>query len=259
MSTPETVRAPFLELRRGSASADAPVTVLVVHHAGGSAIGYLPLARHFPPQWRLLGLDLPGRITDDDGPRFERAADVTGWLAPLVEAEITGPLAIFGHSMGALIAFELARELEARGRGPVWLGLSGGSAPRFVDPTRRRDLWSRDRLIRFMRDLGGTPHEVLEMSDVAELMVRTLRSDLAIVDTYEYRAGPPLRVPLTVLSGRDDPMAPAEQVAGWVEHTTAPVRQHTLPGGHFYLFEQAEAVVRQLSLDISDALEHSPT
>jgi surfactin synthase thioesterase subunit len=239
------------DLRPWAPAEPSGCTLLVLHHAGGSAASYAPLGRVLPADWRLLGLDLPGRVMTDEAPVVRRASDAVSFLLPHVRTSVTGPYAVFGHSMGALVAFELVRALDREGRGPVWLGLSGSPAPRHAPEWgQRRDLWPRDRLVRFMRELGGTPATALDQPSLVDRMVVTLRADLAIVDTYEFRDGPPLRTPLSLLRGRDDPMATEAVMRPWAHHTSAPVAAHAWPGGHFYLFDQLEAVGRQLRDDV---------
>jgi surfactin synthase thioesterase subunit len=158
--------------------------------------------------------------------------------------------------MGGLVAYELARELERSGIPPVWLGVSGIPAPRLMSHcfTERRDLWPQERLVTFMRGLGGTPEEMLESPDVVDYMVEVLRGDLAIVDTYTYADGPPLGMPLSVYAGEQDPLATHDMLEGWRAQSTARVAFHSWPGGHFYLYDRPERVARRMAMDIDTAL-----
>jgi surfactin synthase thioesterase subunit len=177
-------------------------------------------------------------------------------LAPLVEKEIGGPYAIFGHSMGALLGYELTRELERRGRPPVWLGVSAMTAPNLVSSIYpdRRDLWTHARLVEFIRKMGGTPEELLLDASVAEYLVRLLRLDLRLVDTYEYLTGPALATPLSVFYGADDPLTRPDNVDAWRSYCTGQVTVHRLAGGHFSFFEQARTVAPRMIADIDAAL-----
>ena len=251
---------PIRQLRDGPNSADPPMTVLFAHHAGGSALSYLPLARWLPAGWRPLGIELPGRVTSDGESSFRCSTDAVAWLLPFVLNEIRGPYALFGHSMGALVGFELVRELTRHGQPPVWLGLSGSPAPGRAGQRYgiRRDLWPQDRLLEFMRELGGTPEAALRTPEITHRMMRTLRDDLAIVDTHQYTAGVAVTVPLSVWVGLDDPVTAEEDLRLWRRHTTAEVRTRGWPGGHFYLFDQAPAVARQIHLDILLATSAAP-
>ncbi|MFJ4910009.1 thioesterase II family protein [Streptomyces sp. NPDC093249] len=231
----------------------APFTLLFVHHAGGSAAAFAPLPRHLPTDWRLLAVDLPGRLMAMGEGGCRSTTEAVAWLAPLTRQLLDGPYGVFGHSMGALVAYELARELSRDGRPPVWVGLSGAPAPGHRPDRAQRHLWSRERLTRFMRELGGTPEEVLAVPDLVGPMVEALRGDLAVVDTYEERPGPPLEMPLSLFTGADDPVAHPALAAPWADRTTAPAEQHSWPGGHFYLYEHAAAVCRTVVRDITAA------
>ncbi|MFJ5781340.1 thioesterase II family protein [Streptomyces hydrogenans] len=237
----------------GEAAGRAPLTLLLVHHAGGSAAAFAPLVRHLPADWRLLAVDLPGRLMAVGESGCRSTTEVVDWLAPLTRRVLDGPYGVFGHSMGALVAYELARELSRDGLPPFWTGLSGAPAPGHRPDREQRHLWSRERLTRFMRELGGTPEEVLAIPDVVTAMVEALRGDLAVVDTYEEHPGPPLGAPLSLFSGEDDPVAHPALAAPWAGRTTAGTTRHSWPGGHFYLYEHTAAVCRTLTRDLTTA------
>ncbi|MEV5885037.1 alpha/beta fold hydrolase [Streptomyces sp. NPDC052020] len=228
----------------------APFTLVFLHHAGGSAAAFVPFVRCFPAEWNVFSVDLPGRMMTRGQRACRTSTQVLDFLLPRVRPLLNGPFALFGHSMGALIAFESARELSREGMPPAWVGLSGSAAPESRLDRARRHLWPRERLTAFMRELGGTPESVFEMPDVLDVMVRVLRDDLAVVDTYRRHPGPPLRVPVSVFTGQDDPVAPPGAAAPWSEQTTARTTAHSWPGGHFYLFDHVEAVGRAIRREI---------
>ncbi|MEV6002181.1 alpha/beta fold hydrolase [Streptomyces griseomycini] len=239
--------------RYGNEEQETDLTCFVIHHSGGSAASYAPLAGHLPRTWRVIAVELPGRGAFAGGPACGDMAELVARLAPAVLDNAGDRYAVFGHSLGALVAYELAREAERRGAPPVWLGASGSAAPHRLRLPERRDLWSRERLVTFLRELGGTPEEMLEIPDVVDYMVDVLRADLRIVDTYEHVDGPPLSIPISVFSGDADPLAAQELLGGWQERTLAPVRFHTWPGGHFYLFDHLESFCKTLVVDVNSA------
>ncbi|MFI7383807.1 thioesterase II family protein [Streptomyces sp. NPDC049813] len=241
-------------LRAGEPSADpARFTLVFLHHAGGSSGAFTPFVPFFPADWNMLSVDLPGRMMT----RGQRACRTSGqaldFLLPRLRPLLDGPFAVFGHSMGALIAFEAARELSREAVPPVWVGLSGAAVPGSGPDRAQRHSWSRERLTAFMRRLGGTPDSVFAMPDVLDVMMRVLRDDLAIVDTYRRHPGPPLHVPVSVFTGQNDPVAPPGAAAPWSEQTTARTTTHSWPGGHFYLFDHVEAVSSAILRDIDAA------
>ncbi|WP_309485444.1 alpha/beta fold hydrolase [Streptomyces sp. WELS2] len=238
-----------MELR----TARAPeLTLVLLHHAGGSADGYRQFVSHLPDHWRVLAAELPGRVHASRQHGCRSVAEAVDGLLRVLRAESGGAYAVFGHSMGALVAFELVRALERLGRPPLWLGLSGSPAPQTGGPAApRRHTWPRERVEDFMRRLGGTPDSAWHHPVLAERMVRTMRWDLEVVDTYEYAGGPPLTTPLSLFAGEADPLAPPERVRRWREHTRASAVLHRLPGGHFYLFDRAADVCRRIVEDVT--------
>ena len=245
------------ELRRDRVSEerDLPpeLTFVFIHHAGGSASAYLPFVRHLPAGWRVVGLELPARFPFVKQAACRSMTEAVDWMMKAVQAEVSGPFAVFGHSMGALVAYELARELEERGAPPVWLGLSASAAPHLAAGQRRHH-WPHERLLRFMRHLGGTPDELWRQPHVVERMAHCLRNDLAIVDTYEHRGGPPLRTPMSVYSGTADPVTGDAQMRPWIGHASSLVSYRTWPGGHFYLFEQLDDVCARIVDDVHSVM-----
>ncbi|MEU7026400.1 alpha/beta fold hydrolase [Streptomyces sp. NPDC046275] len=252
--------APVAEPPAGPAAGE-PFTLLLTHHAGGSAAAFAPLLRHLPADWRLLAVDLPGRLMAMGEGGCRTTTEAVEWLAPLTRRVLDGPrgpYGVFGHSMGALIAYELSRTLSRDGRPPVWVGLSGAPAPGHRPERAQRHLWTRERLTAFLRELGGTPEEVLQVPDLVGPMVEALRGDLSIVDTYEEHPGPPLGVPLSLFTGEDDPVAHPGIAAPWAGHTTGPTARHSWPGGHFYLFEHAAEVCARIVRDVAAARRTRP-
>ncbi|MFE2595716.1 thioesterase II family protein [Streptomyces sp. NPDC059396] len=223
-------------------SSFAPLTLVFLHHAGGSAASFAPFTRQLPAHWNLWSVDLPGRLMATGERACRTSVQAAAYVARELRSLLSGPYAVFGHSMGALIAFEAARELSASGLRPEWVGLSGAPAPGHRPDRAQRHLWPRERLTAFMQGLGGTPEQVFELPDLLDLMVEVLRGDLSIVDTYQVHPGPPLDAPLTVFTGENDPVAGPRIAAPWSGHSTARTTARSWPGGHFYLFEHVDEV-----------------
>jgi medium-chain acyl-[acyl-carrier-protein] hydrolase len=164
-------------------------------------------------------------------------------LAPLVATAVeelgpyfTPPFAFFGHSLGAVVAFEIARKLQRQGRpGPSHLIVSGRTAPQF--PRRRPSLHDlpEDEFRDELRRLEGTPAAVLENDELMELLLPVLRADFSVSDTYEYSEGPPLDCPITALGGTEDPWVDGDELEGWRAHTRASFTCYQFAGNHFFL------------------------
>lgn len=217
-------------------------------------MAYRAWAGDLPEHIEVSAAQLPGR-----GPRLREPAFTR--LAPLVAAlhahlpPLTGQrLALFGHSLGALVAFELARSLDAAGgptvehlfvsscRAPQ---LPGGRAPVHTLP----DAALRDHL----RALGGTPPEVLAHAELMALLLPAVRADYAVYETYTHTPGPPLTCPLTALGGAQDANAGGEALLGWEAHTTGRFHLRLWPGGHFYLHTDPAPVLATLAAALPPA------
>ncbi|MEU1621687.1 alpha/beta fold hydrolase [Streptomyces sp. NPDC005722] len=214
-------------------------------HGGGSAAEYVRWARTLTGA-ELHAVQLPGRGSRFGEPPLTSMETLVEALAGQVE--FGAPYTFFGHSLGALVAYELTCALrEAGHRPPERLVLSGFPAPHLPRTSRGLHLLPDDELLAEVSRLhGGIPREVLDEPEMRALVAVPLRADYTVVETYRWRDRPPLDVPVTVFGGRDDRVG-EEQLAAWQELTTAPVDVRTFPGGHFYLREHNAVVLRALA------------
>lgn len=233
------------------------VRLICFPHAGGAAGAFTPLARALAPRVDALGVQYPGR----QDRRREPALDIPGLADRLAEvlAPLTDlPYALFGHSMGALVAFETADRLRRlTGPGPVHLFLSGRSAP-VVGPVQSDRLDSDADLLARIRELGGTSGLVLDDPELTELVLGPLRADYRALRGYTWPGGPPLDRPCTVLTGDADPLVRVTDAAAWARHTTAPTEVRVFPGGHFYLADRAADVARAVTAGLTGTSPSNP-
>ncbi|GAA3155568.1 alpha/beta fold hydrolase [Streptomyces rameus] len=216
---------------------DPELRLVVFHHAGGSAAQYFPLTRVTPPGWEVLLLDLPGRGKRHDRRPVGSVRELVGVtvrdVLPFTE---TAPLALFGHSLGAVLAYETARVLEAAGRPPAWLGVSGRVAPRRSAPVALPDhALSDGELMKQLTRMGGMHPRIDELPEFRERFLRLVRTDLGAV--ARYRPDPartPLSVPLTAFGGSDDVWAPPSELGEWAAETRGDFRLRVFAGGHFH-------------------------
>ncbi|MEU3607452.1 alpha/beta fold hydrolase [Streptomyces sp. NPDC035033] len=232
-------------------SAAGGTTLVCLPHAGGAASTYVPLARALAPAVEVLAVQYPGR----QDRRHEPPVDDLGALADALAAEVRdrleGPYAFFGHSMGAVLAYETARRLRDRQEtGPVRLFLSGRRAPA-LDPSPHDRLLTDADVMAEVRRLGGTTPAVLDDPEVREMVMPALRADYRAVGSYAWRPGAPLDVPVELYVGDSDPVAPVEQVSAWREFTTATTRLEVFPGGHFYLDRNLPAIAASVTRALS--------
>jgi medium-chain acyl-[acyl-carrier-protein] hydrolase len=234
----------------------APMRLFCFPFAGGGASVFRG--------WRLPGVEvcaiqLPGRESRLHETPFDRLPALVDALAVATRPWRDRRFAFFGHSLGAIVAFELARALRRRGEPlPHHLVVSGCSAPHLVDAVREVPPMSSlpDRVLRErLRRFGGTPDAVLEHPELMELLLPVLRADLALRDGYACAAEAPLRVPVTAFGGRHDAEVPVADVAAWHVHTSAGFAARTFAGGHFFVRTAADEVVAAVAATLASTTE----
>ncbi|MER5796548.1 alpha/beta fold hydrolase [Streptomyces sp. NPDC001980] len=231
-------------IRRFHPAPAAGKRLVMLPHAGGSASFFFPASRALAPEADVLAVQYPGR----QDRRGEACVDDMDTLADLVAVELLPwadrPLALFGHSLGAVLAYEVARRLEDRGTVPLKLFVSGRRAP--ADQRGESvHLLGDDALVKTMTALAGTELDVPD-EEVLRLALPSLRSDYKAVETYQYRPGPPLRTPVTALTGGRDPKVTPEEAGQWSQYTTGTFELRVFDGGHFYLVRHLDRVVEAL-------------
>ncbi|MGO4753644.1 thioesterase II family protein, partial [Streptomyces sp. 2MCAF27] len=228
--------------------------LIYLPHAGGSATFFATFAREMPDSAEVLAVQYPGRQERRAEPFVDSLPELADHVADALEHAGDLPLALFGHSMGALLAWEVARRLQDRGSGPAHLIVSGRPEPALHKEVRLH-LRSDAELIADLRYLSGTAARLLADDGMLRMVLPVLRSDYKAVDSYRYRPGPPLRCPVSVFLGDDDAWADRERAEGWRAVTSGPVAFRTFPGDHFYLAAQWPRIARA----VADALMSVPT
>lgn len=231
----------------------ARLRLICLPPAGGAASRYRGWPALLPDEVEVVSVQLPGRENRLNEPPIGSMDQLVSGLAGGLAGDLTrGPFAVFGHSMGALIAFELIRRLRRDGVAPVHLFASGCRAPHL--PSRSSD-WHTlpdEEFIGKIRALGGIPPELLAERPFLDTMLPALRSDCTLSETYVCRPEPALSCPVSAFGGLRDEEVYPEDVQAWSGHTTAPFRAHLLPGDHFFinsaLADVLELIVSALEL-----------
>lgn len=228
-------------LRQFTPAPDAPVRLVCFPHAGGSAAFYAMLAHALNPTVDTFAVQSPGRLERWHEPFPESIAQVAETVAAEIAASLDRPTALFGHSMGSVVAFEVARRLEAAQCPPTWLFISGRAAPS-TQPREFTHLLDDPSLLAEMQKLGGTDRRLLDDHELMQLLLPVIRADYRILAGYRFASGPLLSCPVTALNGQADPRVTPQTASAWAEHTTGPFRSLRLRGGHFYLVDRVPEV-----------------
>lgn len=226
-------------------------------HAGGGTAVFHGWGEALPPEVLVCPARLPGRESRRLEAPITRMEELTEALADAIELFLDRPFAFFGHSMGAAVAFELARRLRRQGKAiPACLFVSGARAPQFrlrhVPPPEPSEQEFLDQL----RRLEGVPKEVLDHEELLRLILPALKADAALYRNYVYQPEPPLPCPICAYGGEEDPNVRREHLEAWREQTTASFRLRLFPGGHFFQQSSPAAFFRALAADLRDV--HNP-
>ncbi|MFO1417433.1 MAG: alpha/beta fold hydrolase [Methylotetracoccus sp.] len=205
-------------------------------YAGGSAAIYRSWTNAISPDIAAKAIELPGRGRRFAEPPTRDLRALVATLMDQIDLRAGRPFAFFGHSMGALLAFELARAVRRESRRtPIFLFVSACRAPQVRRRDEPRHTWSDARLIDELRRLNGTPAELLDNEELLGLLLPVLRADLGICDGYRYEPEPPLDCPILAFGGLEDEQVSATEIAAWSEQTRTRFDLQMLPGDHFFL------------------------
>ncbi|MFE0516224.1 thioesterase II family protein [Streptomyces sp. NPDC058964] len=232
MNTSESAPRPSAWFRVFAPRPDADLRLVCFPHAGGAASAFRGWAELLPPTVELVAVQYPGRQDRFHEPALEDMDVLADRIAFAATHRLRGPLAFFGHSLGATVAYEVAQRL-ARQQGPhvAHLFASARHAPS-VD-RRSATVFPDDAgLMAYIRALGGAGAAVLEDRDLRELTLPTLRSDFRLVAGYEPADGAPLACPVTAIAGDKDPSFTLADTEHWRRHTSGAFDAVELPGGH---------------------------
>lgn len=225
-------------------------------YAGGSASLFRTWSERLPAEVAIYPIQLPGRETRLLEAPYTQLEPLIQTLAHALRPHFTMPFAFFGHSMGALISFELARYLRAhQAPGPIQLFASGRRAPQVpsVDPPiyHLPDAEFMEELRRY----NGTPDGVLENAELMQVVLPALRADFTMLETYVYRPGEPLACAISAFGGLEDRRVGQDAIAAWREQTRNTFRLRMLEGDHFFLHSARELLLQYLAEDLTQLLD----
>ncbi|GAA2288471.1 non-ribosomal peptide synthase [Streptomyces ruber] len=251
-------------VRSGAARDVRRIRLVCFPQAGGGTLAYRPWAAALAPDVEVLPVVLPGRDSRYAEPpytdlrRLARAA-AAGLRPILSDHEPPVPYAFFGHSLGAVLAYETARVLSEAHHPPALLIVSGSAPPHRAAETARacHTLPDEEFLTEVVR-LGGVPHAALDEPELIRVMLPVLRADFTAAETYAHAAAVPLDCPVAVYAGDADTSVPRAQLTGWDRVTQVrPVRHRLFAGDHFYLDDARQPLLRALREDLQEAAAHA--
>jgi medium-chain acyl-[acyl-carrier-protein] hydrolase len=217
-------------------------------YAGGSSVIYHNWAKSLPPFVDVIPVQLPGRGTRLSTAPFVRMDGLIDQLSVVLAEFLDRPFYFFGHSMGALIAFELAHALRRRyGVEPEALFLSGREPP--SAPERETDIYRlpKDQFVARLRRLNGTHPDLLDNDEILELILPLLRADFELIQTYRFRRGGKLRCSIQAFAGSRDPEAGVEIIRQWRDFTSGPFLMEVIEGDHFFIHQHRDQLLTCLS------------
>ena len=220
-------------------------------YAGGSALMFRIWSNALPADVEACPIQLPGRSTRLMERPFTDLSSLIQVLAQALSSLLDKPFAIFGHSLGALMGFELARQLRRQyGVSPARLFISAGCAPQI--PRRGSPIHTlpAKEFLAEVRRLNGIPKEVLEHDELMEIVIPLLRADFALYEAYVYSAEPPLNCPISAFGGLQDRKVTHRDLEAWRDQTTGAFSLRMLPGDHFFLNTTQPLLLQMLSQEL---------
>jgi pyochelin biosynthetic protein PchC len=237
-------------LRHFHEAPQSGTTLVCFPHAGGSASFYYPVSAALSPAVEVIALQYPGRQDRRHEACLSSIAEFADAAYRALEPLAGRPLAFFGHSLGATIAFEVAVRMEEQlGVTAVTLFASGRRAP---SRRREEDVHQRSDagIVAEMQMLEATDARLFADSELLQLILPAIRSDYRAAETYLYEPGPKLGCPIIALVGDSDPKVSVEEARSWSEHTASHFELRTFTGGHFFLTAHQAAVISLIANEL---------
>ncbi len=232
------------------------VDLICLPYAGGSAAAYAPLRKQLPPWLQMIAIDLPGHGRRFSEPLVSDRAELVRLLVRELQPRLERPYAFFGHSLGGLLAFELAHVFEANGASPLALYVSAAEAPSNRNSERLADTRTDEGVLATLKRLGGTPPEVMANAELMEIALPMLRADFALCHGPAQRLRPQLACPIRAFAGTRDSI-PWQDLKAWRDESSAGFELECFDGDHFFIREHGERVMQSVARHLA-TLRHEP-
>ncbi|PSB03955.1 putative thioesterase [Merismopedia glauca CCAP 1448/3] len=256
MSQTQTNSAKYIKsspwvLKSKNTNSNPQIRLFCLPFAGKGASIYHNWYQDLPPEIAVHPIQLPGRENRLNEPLLTELPALIATLTEAIYPYLDRPFAFFGHSMGALISFELTRQIRRKyGLEPIHLFISGRLAPqrrRLRPPLHNLP---EEAFIDKLRSFNGTPEAVLQNLDLMNLLIPILRADLGMCEKYTYQPEAPFNCPISCFGGLEDREAELEDLEGWKEHTSSSFHLRMLPGNHFFLLDTKQLVLSAVMADL---------
>lgn len=236
--------------RRYRPSRGATTRLVCLPHAGGSASFFLPVSVALSPGVDVVAIQYPGRQDRRSEPPIDDMAVLADRVHDILRRQPELPTILFGHSMGAVIGFEVTRRLEADGHGPIRLFASGRRGP---STFRNEAVHLRDDagILAEVRKMSGTASSLLGDDELMRAVLPALRADYKATETYVCPEGVTVECPITALVGDNDPKTTVDEAKAWATQTTGSFDVHVFSGGHFFLTDHADEIIKIISRHLS--------
>lgn len=254
MTSRESRSDPWVVRRRPDPA--ARLRLFCLPYAGGGTRLFHGWEEELPEQIEVCALRLPGRESRFNEEPHRRVETLTEAIGESLTRYLDRPYAFLGHSMGALLGFELTRKFRRDGnRLPLHLFVSGRHAPHTPDPYPPIHHLPQDEFLAELRRHNGTPLEVLEHPELMDLVMPTLRADFSVCETYSYSEGPPIDSPISAFGGIEDPDIKRVHLEPWAEQTTGSFVVRLFPGDHFFIRTARSSFLRAVAGELRPHLK----
>ncbi|MFF0531166.1 thioesterase II family protein [Nocardia amikacinitolerans] len=233
-----------LWFRRFNPSPSATMRLACFPHAGGSASFFLPLSRAMHPECEVLSVQYPGRQDRRNEPLASSISALADSIADHMSHWSDKPLALFGHSMGATLAYEVTRRISSPNI-PIALFVSGRRAPSRYRQESVHTL-SDDQLLVELKVLGGTDSRAFADEDIVRMILPVVRADYQAIETYRHEPGPKVSTPIFAHIGDQDPRVTVDEASSWQSHTSNSFEMHVHSGDHFYITKHVDSISKHI-------------
>ena len=246
-------------LKNYSPTAQPRLRLLCLPYVGAGASAYRTWANALPSEIEFYALQLPGREARRREAPYTQLEPLIEILAQLIASLPPLPLALFGHSLGAIIGFELARHVRRQyGINPIRLFIAGQAAPQLPPSTQQIHLLPDGEFVQRLREYNGTPEEVLQHTEILQMLLPVLRADFALCENYSYYPDEPLKCPISVFGSSDDSQVSKEDLLAWSVQTSQTMTFHLLQGDHFFVHQARETLLMTITQDLQAHLQELP-